>query len=401
MEQMEEEREEMIAEVEVQIERALASMAVDVDVDDSDYGSSRPQSRLSARSAPRSRSRHASDASRARYLRSFATDSTLAETYGEEEEAALQEALSSQRAQAQTADGDEDQTEDASELKKKKRFSASEMDAQQDGMVAVDEGISLKSDKITQKMLDIQEKVGRLALLNASRRRLTRKGTIQLESALAAERAMLSSNGGQESGGEDETVSARTRPPRSKRGPSRASNKKRGRSGTNSSTGTARTATPLAEETNFPPSTYATNSKASVKSRSGRSSFEAASMTPTRETFERGDLRGSDAETARDATATPETIPEEEPSSKVVGDDSLKPIPVVSNNNGNADDSDTDFQSAYSMSPRNSFVQGDVDSESDDLDDLPPTGYLNKRNRVESSATVPSNNIRAMINATS
>ena len=43
MEKMEEERAEMIAEVEAQIERALAHMAVDVE--DSDYGGSRPSSR--------------------------------------------------------------------------------------------------------------------------------------------------------------------------------------------------------------------------------------------------------------------------------------------------------------------------------------------------------------------
>ena len=40
MEKMEEERAEMIAEVEAQIERALAHMAVDAE--DSDYGGSRP-----------------------------------------------------------------------------------------------------------------------------------------------------------------------------------------------------------------------------------------------------------------------------------------------------------------------------------------------------------------------
>ena len=82
MERMELERAEMIAEVEMQIERALASMAVDID--ESDYSSSRPQSRLSNLSgAPRSR--RPSDAFKNKALRSFATDSTLAETYGDDD----------------------------------------------------------------------------------------------------------------------------------------------------------------------------------------------------------------------------------------------------------------------------------------------------------------------------
>jgi len=113
-------------------------------------------------------------------------------------------------------------------------------------------------------------------------------------------------------------------------------------------------------------------------------------MTPTRETFDR-DVKGSDSheDTTPDAL-TPETIPEtEEPSNKIVDDGSLKPAP--------ADDSDTDFQSAYSTSPRNSFAHRDPDSESDDLDDLPPVSFLNKRGGVENSATVP----RPMITASS
>lgn len=113
-------------------------------------------------------------------------------------------------------------------------------------------------------------------------------------------------------------------------------------------------------------------------------------MTPTRETFDR-EFKGSDShgDTIPDAS-TPETIPEtEEPLSKIADDGSLKPAP--------ADDSDTDFQSAYSTSPRHSSAHRDPDSESDDLDDLPPVSFLNKRDGVENSATVP----RSMITASS
>ena len=79
MDKMEEERADMIAEVEAQIERALAHMAVDVD--ESDYGSSRPSSRLSSRSAPSGTLRRRPSDGMPRPLRSFSTESTLAESY--------------------------------------------------------------------------------------------------------------------------------------------------------------------------------------------------------------------------------------------------------------------------------------------------------------------------------
>ncbi|KAI0778202.1 AEX-3 domain-containing protein [Trametes elegans] len=152
MEKMEEERAEMIAEVEAQIERALAHMAVDVD--DSDYGGSRPSSRLSSRSAP-STYRRGSE-SRTRPLRSFSTESTLAESYAGD----LRDEFTVQpeRATGTLLEEPEEEAEEIEKMKKK-RFSAMEMDA--DGMKAVDEGISQKSDKIAQKVLQIQRKVRR------------------------------------------------------------------------------------------------------------------------------------------------------------------------------------------------------------------------------------------------
>ena len=42
---------------------------------------------------------------------------------------------------------------------KKKRFSATDVELPSDGMNAVDEGISMTSDKIAQKVLEIQQKV--------------------------------------------------------------------------------------------------------------------------------------------------------------------------------------------------------------------------------------------------
>ena len=149
MDKMEQERAEMVAEVEAQIERALASMAVDID--DSDYGSSRPHSRLSNMSG--SRSRRPSDAAKSRYHRSFGTESTLAESYGDEIEA-LEESSTADKLDRENAIIEEEDEEDIT-LTRRKRFSASEMD----GMNAVDEGISQKGDKIAQKVLEIQQKV--------------------------------------------------------------------------------------------------------------------------------------------------------------------------------------------------------------------------------------------------
>lgn len=148
MEKMEIERAEMVAEVEAQIERALASMAVDLE--ESDYTASRPHSRLSSASGLRSR-RSSDAATKTKVLRSFATDSTLAEK--------------SEEGQADDAEADrkdqpsEDAETEPSPPPRKKRFSASEVDIPQDGMNAVDEGISLKSDKIAQKVMEIQQKV--------------------------------------------------------------------------------------------------------------------------------------------------------------------------------------------------------------------------------------------------
>ena len=165
MERMEQERAEMVAEVEAQIERALASMAVDVDVD-SDYGgelSSRPGSRMStsARSASGTRSRRDSDAvksvsheSNGSRLRSFGTESTLAESY----ERGMDDTLVASKSERETDTIAEEEEAPAS-LVKTKRFSATQSEVVQDGMMAVDEGISERSDKIAQKVLQIQQKV--------------------------------------------------------------------------------------------------------------------------------------------------------------------------------------------------------------------------------------------------
>jgi nicotinamide N-methyltransferase len=165
MERMEEERAEMVAEVEAQIERALASMAVDVE--ESDYGdmSSRPGSRMSAARSASGRSRRSSDVVKdgsvnsGSRLRSVGTESTLAEQYENGDETLVHG--KTDRETDTIAEEDETPSSPA----KKKRFSATQGELVQDGMMAVDEGISERSDRIAQKVLQIQQKVRFLGLL--------------------------------------------------------------------------------------------------------------------------------------------------------------------------------------------------------------------------------------------
>lgn len=155
MERMEDERAEMMAEVEAQIERALASMAVDVDVESnySDYSRpSRPSSRTSSRAY--ARSRRASDTGKG-HLPSIGTESTLAESYHERD---IQDETHIGAASRETGTIDEEDEEPVSPTKKK-RFSATQEEMQQDTMTAMDEGISQKSDKIAKKVQQIQQKV--------------------------------------------------------------------------------------------------------------------------------------------------------------------------------------------------------------------------------------------------
>jgi EEF1A N-terminal glycine/lysine methyltransferase len=146
MKRMEEERLQMVAEIEQSIELALVSMTVGFT--ESDYGDSRPSSRLSSFSG--TRSRRTSDATR---MKSFGTDSTLAESYDEPKEDAR--GIHS----SDTIEEEDEQEHSPLPNLNPKRFSASHSEMPQDAMAAVDEGISERSDKISQKVLEIQQKV--------------------------------------------------------------------------------------------------------------------------------------------------------------------------------------------------------------------------------------------------
>ncbi|KAG6813790.1 hypothetical protein H0H92_007202 [Tricholoma furcatifolium] len=360
MEKMEQERAEMVAEVEAQIERALASMAVDID--ESDYASSRPNSRpssrLSAMSNP-SRSRRPSDATtKKRMLRSFGTEETLAESYGEIEDEDTHI--------TKVAKEDVHEVSESSTTNKKKRFSASEVDMPQDGMSAVDEGISFKSDKIAQKVLEIEQK---------------------LENALGTERH--SNNRGaasrQASGDESSDI-----PPIHQRTPKgtrqKPGRKSRNRSGTASSTQTG-TSTHTDEGTVVYPGSLPV------------AASERGNDTPTQHSF-------SD----RDNQSTPEPLAEHrgEPIHRGLAPIhprvSSTPVPSLAPTSATSatDDSDTDFQSAYSTSPRGSYGSFENDQDENEggdkiitLEDSltgklsrKPSAYpINRRQRALSSTT--------------
>jgi len=180
MVRMEQERLEMVAEVEAQIERALASMQVEVLSDVSEYSDgSRPTSRMSdiptvsrrpmSPGTPTTRSRKGSVTDKR--LWSYGTESTLVDydddarhnvadrstTVIEETE---EDAENEERKKRPSVD-EVQEIPDEDVTITKKRFSAegNRTDKNhQDAMGAVDMGISEKSDKIAQKVMEIQRK---------------------------------------------------------------------------------------------------------------------------------------------------------------------------------------------------------------------------------------------------
>lgn len=379
MDRMEEERAEMVAEVEAQIERALTSMAVDFD--DSDYASSRPVSRLSNISG--TRSRRASDAAKSRHLRSFPTDSTLAESYGELMDSADAEGLGApEKTVRQTETIVEDDEEEP--VARRKRFSASEMDAPQDSMNAVDEGITQKSDKIAQKVLEIQQKVSVPSTLLSK----LAKRILQLESAMASERRTPKyhrTHSAQGSGEEDlsEVSSTRSRPSRSRRSQPKHAAKPASRPRTRSSTMSS-------TQTSIPTVKSAESDHLSSVSKSRKVlSAESDAQTPTRASFL--DVSGDDTSTP-EAVATP--VVEELTLAKTAVPASKGSAPV-----GLTDDSDTDFQSAYSASPRQSYGSFDGKHPNGDIENTETAAVVD--DSIENRLSAPPRMRRERVTSTS
>ncbi|KAF8922558.1 AEX-3 domain-containing protein [Mucidula mucida] len=298
MDKMEQERAEMIAEVEAQIERALMSMTMGMD----------------------------DDAGKTRHLRSIGTESTLAESY---ESDGLERPVM-EKVERETGTIEEDPEEEAdATTTKKKRFSATEADLPQDNMNAVDEGITLQSDKIAQKVLEIQQKLENA--LTSDRDRRAQQWRRQVSDASEEEYS--------------ETIPIPSRPPSGAR-VRKASHKQRKRSGTASSSQTSK-AGHTADEATPSRTTF-------VKP------IDPGSATPT---------RGSISDVSRDEQSTPEPVAVR----KIASGASLsamRPVPTPQQTPSTpgltpvtasaTDDSDTDFQSAYSASPRGSY--GSFDS---------------------------------------
>ncbi|KAF7339475.1 DENN domain-containing protein [Mycena sanguinolenta] len=396
MEKMEQERAEMVAEVEAQIERALASMAVDIESDFDENDSSRPSSRLSSRPASRlsnsSRpgSRRASDASK-RPLRSFATESTLAESYESADldmERVMPAKLVRETGTIIEADGEEEET--PASPNRKKRFSASETDMPQDGMNAVDEGISQKSDRIAQKVLQIQQKLE--SALAADRRLATRRATVQDSEDDASEAT---------------SASTRARPSRPAKSSSRPpSAKTRSRSGTASS---AASSGRNSEDTPVYPRTVLIKAAESTGAQTPRNSSDVASRDsqstpePSKAPAVVDTSKALPANRAAAATpppAPPKAAARNAASSPAAAAPASPPplkVPEVRTSSrasrvrspvGTTDESDSDFQSAYSQesSPEEpEEAQSPLPSE--DFGVFPKTTNV-PRDRVFSAATV-------------
>ncbi|KAJ7783780.1 AEX-3 domain-containing protein [Mycena maculata] len=380
MEKMEQERAEMVAEVEAQIERALASMAVDID--ESDYGSSRPSSRFSSRPGSRmssaSRSRRTSDAaSSKRPLRSFGTESTLAESYEEGDLEHKPKPLD--RETGTIPEGEEDEV--PASPARKKRFSASETDMPQDGMNAVDEGISQKSDRIAQKVLEIQQKLENA--LAADRRAAKKKPVMESEDDMSLSEA---------------PSAVRARPVKPAKAASRPpSSKGRTRSGTASSSQTTTAAGREENDTPSYPRTVLIKPAEPVPTRSSSNSVsrdEQSTPEPLPAAKAKVAAALERAPTPVAAPVAPTPLPaaplapvlDVRPVSRSVSSRSRNSI--VRSPMGTTDESDSDFQSAYSQesSPEDEDVQSPLPSE--DFGVFPKIVGVAPRDRVVSTATI-------------
>lgn len=256
-------------------------------------------------------------------MRSFGTESTLTESIDDIEG---NQSIISDRT---TGTIPEDAEEEEEPTTRRKRFSATkDVQNTQDGMGAVDAGITEKSEKIAQKVMEIQQKVCLNGLLTLPS--VSHENVPQLESALATDRVTKWKEETSFTQSEDEVETRYTRrPPRPRRS--------RNRSGTASSTATNTTAF-ASDETRPRRSLLA-------KAPSG----DAGNITPT--------LSDDDGS----GQSTPEPRPPKSTSSHSKSRRVLTP-------GINTDESDGDFQSAYSASPSDSHGNADNTEDHDEGD---------------------------------
>lgn len=153
MQKMEDERDKLVAEVELQIERALQSMSMSIEMSDSEEDGSQlgDNSAISSRSSSRMRSRSASRATRSPMRTQSIDSATLAGTAESEE-------MTKHSLETTTIVEEE---EEEAPVSTTMNIDATEttVDRSQDAMVAVDEGIHSTTDRIAQSVLQIQQKV--------------------------------------------------------------------------------------------------------------------------------------------------------------------------------------------------------------------------------------------------
>ncbi|KZV77646.1 hypothetical protein PENSPDRAFT_679188 [Peniophora sp. CONT] len=355
MESMEEERAQMVAEVEAQIERALASMAIGSDADDdlddddasgSEWGagpSSRPGSRSGSRAGSRS-SRRTGD----KHLRSFGTDSTLADSY-----AGMHGVLDDTLKIPSTGLLDVQEEEDEQPLtpSRTKRFSASVAERPNTGdrfgaharpatasttaEPDRDAQIEQRTDHIARKVAHIQSTLESAAAL---------VGTEVSASASASSSADESA-----AGYGSERLSAHRRARNAKKQSPLVVGKPptRRRAGTDSSRGTARVSLESEHTTQEPP-TPTRPVRAPTPTESKVEQQPEKHLTPLRRIASDasvGAMSPLDPSFAHNAQAQVET-----PTTPAL-------TPTFT---GTTDESDTDFQSAYSASPRESYAGHDV-----------------------------------------
>lgn len=302
-----------------------------------------------------SRSRRTSDAAAKRPLRSVGTESTLAESY---EEAAFDNAKPLDRETGTIPEGEEDEL--PASPTRKKRFSASEVDMPQDGMNAVDEGISQKSERIAQKVLEIQQKLENA--LAADRRTTTRKKPAESEDDVS------------------ETTAVRTRPVKPAKSATRPSSSKgRTRSGTASS---SQTSTPAGrgeeDAVSYPRTVLIKAAEPAMRSSSDASRDEQSTPEPH---------PAAKATIPAAAAPAPVRAPTPTPAALDVRSTSRTRGAMVRSPVGTTDESDSDFQSAYSQesSPEDAEdAQSPLPSE--DFGLFPKRS--GPRDRVVSTATV-------------
>ena len=190
----------------------------------------------------------------------------------------------------------------------------------------------------------------------------------QLETALSTDRRVTKwkTRSSQESGEEElsEVGSTRSKPSRSRRHHSKPRSNTRTRSGTTSSTQT-NTATVHVEDSVRTASPQKNHSSVPV---------EPDTKTPTRNSF----LVSQDEQRESEPVPSP-------PISKTNTQENLPS--VVRPTTGLTDDSDTDFQSAYSASPRDSY--GSFDGEQGNFDIVNDTLALSQENVEDRLSAAP------------